>query len=65
MSSRSAGACEPAIAGYSAEGGAVGGGCSGYIVKQPVIECKPLHPVSTAPPFAECRLAAAAHTMVC
>ena len=45
--------------GYSSKGGAVGGGCSGwglyYIVKQPIIECKPLHPFSTAPPFAECR----------
>ena len=45
--------------GYSAEAGAVGGGCSPggqyYIVKQPIIECKPLHLVSTAPPFAECR----------
>ena len=40
------------------------GGCSGrgvqwmgvvwyYIVKQPIVSCKPLHPVSTAPPFDE------------
>ena len=41
--------------GYSSKGGAVGGGCSGlgqyYIIKQPIIYCKPLHPVSTAPPL--------------
>ena len=41
----------------SLQGGAVGGGCSGwgqyYIIKHPIIECKPLHPVSTAPPFDE------------
>ena len=40
---------------YSSKGGAVGGGCSGWgwcdVVKQPVIQCEPLHPVSTAPPL--------------
>ena len=53
--------------GYSLQGGAIGGGCSGwgqyYRTKQPIIECKPLHPdiyiyiyiyiyvCSTAPPL--------------
>ena len=45
--------------GYSLQGGAVGGGCSGlgqyYIVKQCITPYKSLYPVSTAPPFAECR----------
>ena len=45
--------------GYSAEGGAVDRGCSGlgqyYIVNQYITSYKSLHPVSTAPPFAECR----------
>ena len=46
--------------GYSSKGGAVGGGCSGlglyYTVKSCITPCKSLHPVSIAPPFAECRL---------
>ena len=45
--------------GYSLQGGAVGGGCSGlgqyYTVTQYITPFKSLHPVSTAPPFAECR----------
>ena len=46
------------MSGYSLQGGVVAGGCSGwgqyYIVKQPIIECNSLHPVSTAPPL--CRM---------
>ena len=49
--------------GIHQRGVAVGGGCSGWgqhhIVKQPMTSCKPLYPVSTAPPFAECRRARA------
>ena len=49
----------PSHSGYSAEGGAVDRGCSGlgqyYIVNQCITSYKSLHPVSTAPPFAECR----------
>ena len=45
--------------GYSAEGGAVGRGCSGlgqyYVVTQYITSYNSLHPNSTAPPFAECR----------
>ena len=48
-----------ALSGYSLQGGAVGGGCSGwgwyYIVKWYITPHESLHPVSTAPPFAECR----------
>ena len=48
------------VFGYSAEGGAVDGGCSGlgkyYIVNWYITSYNSLHPVSTAPPFAECRI---------
>ena len=51
-----------AVIGHSSKGGAVGGGCSGwgqyYIISQCITSYKSLHPVSTAPPFAECRVIA-------
>ena len=51
-------ATQLSFSGYSAEGGAVDEGCSGwgqyYVINQYTAAYESLHPSSTTPPFAEC-----------